>query len=96
MSKSSPFLVEYYESADGADDLRMLAQSNPAPALDRRKLIVKHLNENFAALSVAPSERDLRDQARFAAGECDPRQADWLLRLYAYSIRARSKEALWE
>lgn len=93
MSNSSPFLVDYYESSDVTEDLLALTRNNPTLATERRKMIVEGLNANFAALNVIPSERDARDQLRFASGESSPREMAWLLRLYAYSIRARANEA---
>ncbi len=93
MNKYSPFLVEYYESSVGVEDLLALTRRNPALASERRKMIVDSLNANFAALDVAPSDRDMRDQARFVAAESSQDESAWLMRLYAYSMRARAKTA---
>ena len=90
MDLSARRLVEYYQSSQAPDDLRNLAERDPARAAEQRATIARHLNENFASLGAIPSELDRAAQARFVEGVMQPDEFLAQIRLYAQSISARS------
>lgn len=82
-------LFEYYLSPQAPDDLRWLADRDPARAAEQRETIARRLNENFAFLGAMPSELDLAAQVRFVEGVLQPDEFFAQIHLYAQSISSR-------